>query len=77
MMRILHLHLNIKEANIFGNDIVHTVFEEVDYIRQKRVLEAKARINKMPVKISVVSVIFFIPLLFLILLSPIIIKLLS
>ena len=69
--------LNIKEANIFGNDIVNTVFEQVDYIRQKRVLEAKAKINKMPIKISVVSVIFFIPLLFLILLSPLIIKLLS
>ena len=60
-----------------GNDIVNTVFEQVDYIRQKRVLEAKAKINKMPIKISVVSVIFFIPLLFLILLSPLIIKLLS
>ena len=74
---INNIILNIKEANIFGNDIVNTVFEQVDYIRQKRVLEAKAKINKMPIKISVVSVIFFIPLLFLILLSPLIIKLLS
>ena len=74
---INNIILNIKEANIFGNDIVNTVFEQVDYIRQKRVLEAKAKINKMPIKISIVSVIFFIPLLFLILLSPLIIKLLS
>ena len=75
--KINNIILNIKEANIFGNDIVHTVFEEVDYIRQKRVLEAKARINKMPVKISIVSVIFFIPLLMLVLLAPMLINMLG
>lgn len=68
--------LNIREANIFGNNIVQTVFNQIDYIRDKRVLEAKAYISKMPIKISIVSVLFFIPLLLLILLGPMIIKLL-
>lgn len=69
--------LNIREANIFGNNIIETVFSQIDYIREKRVLEAKAQINKIPVKISIVSVVFFIPLLLLLLLSPMIIELLS
>lgn len=69
--------LNIREANIFGNNVIETVFSQIDYIREKRVLEAKAYINKIPVKISIVSVVFFIPLLLLLLLSPMIIELLS
>ncbi len=69
--------LNIREANIFGNNIVDTVFSQIDYIREKRILEMKAQISKMPVKISIVSVLFFIPLLILILLSPMIIEILQ
>lgn len=69
--------LNIREANIFGNNIIETVFAQIDYIRDKRVLEAKAYISKIPIKISIVSVVFFLPLLLLLLLSPLIIQLLS
>lgn len=68
--------LSIREANIFGTNIVTTVFNQIEYIREKRVLEAKAEISKIPVKISIVSVVFFIPLLLLILLAPMIIELL-
>ena len=69
--------LNIQQANTFGNDIVQTMYNQIDYLREKRVLETKAIISKMPVKISIVSVIFFIPLLLLLLLGPMLIKLLS
>ncbi len=69
--------LNIQQANTFGNDIVETMYNQIDYLREKRVLETKAIISKMPVKISIVSVIFFIPLLLLLLLGPMLIKLLS
>lgn len=68
--------LNIRQSNIFGNNIIETVYNQIDYIREKRVLEAKGEINKIPVKISVISVIFFIPLLILLLLGPLIIDLL-
>lgn len=74
---INNIILSIKEANIFGNDIVKTVYSQVEYIRQKHILEAKAKINKIPVKISVISVIFFIPLLILLLLGPMIINFLK
>ena len=74
---INNIILNIRQSNIFGNNILETVYSEVEYIREKRILDAKAQISKMPVKISVVSVIFFIPLLLLLLLGPIIIELLG
>lgn len=74
---INNIILNIKEANIFGNNIIETMFSQIDYIREKRILEQKGQISKMPVKISVVSVLFFIPLMMLLLLAPMIINILS
>lgn len=74
---INNIILNIRQSNIFGNNIIETVYREVEYIREKRLLDTKAEISKMPVKISVVSVIFFIPLLLLLLLSPMLIELLG
>ena len=74
---INNILLSIKEANTFGNDIIKTVYDQVEYIRGRHILEAKAKINKIPVKISVVSVIFFIPLLILLLLGPMLINLIS
>ena len=66
--------LNIKESNIFGNSIIETLYNQIDYIREKRILRAKAQISKIPVKVSAISVIFYIPLLLLLLLAPMIIK---
>ncbi len=67
--------LNITQSNIFGGSIIETLYNQVDYLRDKRFLSAKEVINKMPIKISVISVIFFIPILLLLLISPIIIDL--
>lgn len=69
--------LNIRQSNIFGNNIIDTVYSEIAYIREKRVLETKAYISKIPVKISIVSVIFFVPLLLLLLLGPMIVNLIG
>ncbi len=74
---INNIILNIKEANVFGNNVVDTIYNQIEYLRGKRLMEAKAVINKIPVKISVVSVIFFIPLLLLLLLGPVIVNLIS
>ncbi len=74
---INNIILNIREANIFGNNVIETVYSQIDYIREKRIFEAKAFISKIPIKISVVSVVFFIPLLLLLLLSPMLIELLG
>lgn len=74
---INNIILNITQSNIFGSNIIETMYNQIDYIRDKRILEMKAKISKIPIKISVISVIFFIPLLMLLILSPIIIDLLS
>ena len=66
--------LNIRESNLFGNNIIDTLYNQIDYIREKIVLENRARISKLPLKISIVSVIFFIPLLLLLILGPVILN---
>ena len=71
---INNIILNLMESNIYGNNMIESLNRELDYISDKIILEAKGKINKMPVKISVVSVIIFLPLLMLILLGPILIK---
>ncbi len=66
--------LNIRESNLFGNNIIDTLYNQIDYIREKLVLEQRAYIAKLPLKISIISVIFFIPLLLLLILGPVILK---
>lgn len=74
---INNIILNIKESNMFGNSIVDTMHNQIEYLREKRILRAKAYISKIPIKVSVVSVVFYIPLLLLLLLAPLLIKLIS
>ena len=66
--------LNIQESNVFGNNIIDTLYNQIDYIREKLVLENRAYIAKLPLKISIISVIFFIPLLLLLILGPVILR---
>ncbi len=66
--------LNIRESNVFGNNVIDTLYNQIDYIREKLVLEQRAYIAKLPLKISIVSVLFFIPLLLLLILGPVIIN---
>ena len=74
---INNIILNISQSNIFGNSIIETMYNQIDYIRDKQILSAKAEISKIPIKVSVISVLFFIPLISLLILSPIIIQYLS
>ena len=74
---INNIILNIEESNTLGNSVVEIMYDQIDYIREKRIMDMKARINKVPLKVSVISVIFFIPLILLLLLSPMIIEFLS
>ncbi|MEG2457893.1 MAG: type II secretion system F family protein [Bacilli bacterium] len=68
--------LNITQSNIFGGSIIETLYNQVDYLREKKLQETKAKIAKMPIKVSVISVIFFIPILLLLILTPVIINML-
>ena len=68
---INNIIISLTHANIYGNSIIDNLNTQIDYIREKRVLETKAEIAKVPIKISVVSVLFFVPLILLIILSPV------
>lgn len=70
---INNIILNISQSNIFGNSIIETMYNQIDYIRDKQIMTTKAIINKIPLKVSVISVIFIIPLILLLILSPVII----
>lgn len=69
--------LNLIESNIYGSNIVESLSNQISYLSDKILLDTKARINKMPIKISLVSVFIFIPLILLIILSPLVINIIN
>lgn len=71
---INNIILNAQQSNIFGNSIIETMYNQIDYIRDKKIMETKAKISKIPIKVSVISVIFFIPLMLLMILAPVLIN---
>ena len=66
--------LSLTESNLYGNSIIKNLYNQIDFLREKRKMEVKGRISKVPVLISVISVLFFIPLLLLIILGPILLE---
>ncbi len=66
--------LNIIESNTYGNNIVDSLNNQIDYLMDRRILDIKGQINKIPTKISIISVLFFIPLVMLLILGPVIIN---
>ena len=71
---INNIILSLTESNLYGNSIIENLYNQIDFLREKRKMEVKGRISKVPVLISVISVLFFIPLLLLIILGPIILE---
>lgn len=74
---INNIILNIKQSSLFGNNIIDSLNNQIDYLRENRLLSIKAIINKMPMKISVISVIFIVPIVLLLVLGPVLINLLN
>lgn len=74
---INNIILNILETKEFGNSIVSVMNNNVQYLRDKQILEIKSEINKIPNKVSILSVLFIIPLILLIILGPVIIEFIS
>ena len=66
--------LNNTQSALFGNNIIDSLNNQIDYLRDKKLLDIKGKINKMPVKISVISVIFIVPIILLIVLGPVVIN---
>lgn len=74
---INNIILNIMQTSVFGSSIVETMNNQVEFLRDKQILEMKARINKIPNKVSIISVLFIIPLILLLVLGPVLVKFLS
>lgn len=66
--------LSLTQSNLYGNSIIDNLYAQIDYLREKRKMEVKGRISKVPVLISVISVLFFVPLLLIIILGPVILE---
>lgn len=62
--------LNITQTSQFGNSILETMYNQIDYLREKQILDIKGRINKIPNKVSIISVIFIVPLIMILILGP-------
>lgn len=69
--------LNMEQSNLFGNSIIETMYNQLDFLKDKQVMDIKEEINKIPNKISIFSVLFFIPLILLIILGPVLIDFIS
>ena len=67
---ICNIILNITQTNQFGNSIISTMNNQIDFLREKQILEIKGQINKIPNKVSIVSVIFIVPLIMILILGP-------
>lgn len=74
---INNIILNITQTEVFGSNILETMYNQIDFLREKEVLEIKGEINKIPNKISIISVLFILPLILLIILGPYLIELLN
>ena len=66
--------LNITQSNIFGNSIIESLYNQIDFLREQQILDIKAQIAKLPTKISVISVVFFLPIMMLIILAPVVLE---
>ena len=71
---INNILLSLTQANLYGSSIINSLNNQIDYLREKRKLEVKAEISKVPIKISVISVFFFIPLILIIILAPVVLN---
>lgn len=74
---INNILLNITQTNVFGNSILETMNNQINFLRDKQILEIKGEINKIPNKISILSVIFVVPLILLLVLGPFLINLIG
>ena len=65
---------SIIESYTSGRDMVNSIEKSLELLNENRINNIKAYINKLPVKISVISVFLLIPLMLLLILSPAILE---
>ena len=71
---INNIIVTFTDANIYGGSIIDSLYTQLDYLRDKRRDYIKEEISKVPIKVSIISVFFFIPLILLIILGPVLLE---
>lgn len=74
---INNIIVTLTDANIYGGSIIDSLYTQLDYLREKRKDYIKEMISKVPIKISIISVFFFIPLILFIILGPVLLSYLA
>jgi tight adherence protein C len=64
---------NVMQSSLFGNSILDTMYNQLDFLRDKQIMDIKAEISQIPTKISVFSVVFFVPLILMLIIAPLVI----
>jgi len=65
---------DLTESYVSGRDMVSYLEKDISLLNNKRIYDIKAYINKLPIKISIISVFILIPLMLLLILSPVILE---
>ena len=66
--------LNMINSYSSGGNLVGSLNEQVEYIRSIKKMELKEKINRLPIQISVISVIFVVPMILLLILGPVVLE---
>lgn len=66
--------LNMMNSYSSGSNLVSSLNEQVEYIRSIKKMELKEKINRLPIQISVVSVVFVVPMVLLLILGPVVLE---
>ena len=74
---INNMILSLIQSDIYGSAIIDNLNSQIEYLREKRKMEVKAEISKVPIRISIISVLFFVPLVLLIILAPVLLSYIS
>lgn len=69
--------LSISNTSSLGTKLNEILKNQIDFLRKKNFLTLKEEINKIPVKISIVSVLMILPLILLLILGPLLVGLIT
>lgn len=71
---INNIILSIIEANNFGGSILENMYSQIEFLSEKRTLSIRESINKIPNRISIISVLCMVPLMLLLILGPLLVQ---
>ena len=71
---IKNIITDLTESYVSGRDMISSLEKDIVLLNNKRIYNIKTYINKLPIKISAISVFLLIPLMLLLILSPIILE---